>query len=336
MANSVYQATIKQLEGVLSPRVASQSLQEGLKKLQKTPDTVTVEDLETILKAQIYRRLQVTLPPDKAKDAVQSLLEGLHNAPKGGVVNAKVDLQAQARDIKALKDALKPFNLYFEWPETQKLRAQLQLLEAEQEASRDAHELIHEARAQLGVMEQKLEGQLVTQAKELSELKDAFKQVKSLGGSKVRRLENLIGQIESAQEGRQSAPNEVERARKIATDLRKLVASAVLESSEESAAPSQENPTSVQTSRVSEELKRLDLENDARELDRLSGEFSNLFLFEPALAEHIESARAMLTARTPAWRASGRTAHPLHASTDGAARRTAHRTRRHCGQCKNF
>ncbi len=303
MANPVYQATIKQLEGVLSPRVASQSLQEGLKKLQKTPDTVAVEDVETILKAQVYRRLQVTLPPDKAKDAVQRLLEGLRDVPKGGAADTAdtgVDLQAQARDIGALKDALKPFNLYFEWPETQKLRAQLQLLEAEQEAGRDAHELIDEARAQLGVMEQKLEGQLVTQAKELSELKDAFKQVKSLGGSKVRRLENLIGQIESAQEGRQSAPSEVERARKIATDLRKLVASAVLEPSEEtSAAPSQENLTSVQTSRVSEELKRLDLENDVRELERLTGEFANLFLFEPALAEHIEGARATLAAQTP-------------------------------------
>ncbi len=306
MANAVYQATIEQLEGVLSPRVASQSLQEGLKKLQKTPDTVTAEDLETILKAQVYRRLQVTLPPEKAKEAVQSLLEGLQNAPTGSAAGPAIDLEGQAKDIEALRDALKPFNLYFEWPETQKLRAQLQLLEAEQEAGRDAHELVHEARAQLGVMEQKLEGQLVTQAKELSELKEAFKQVKSLGGSKVRRLENLIGQIESAQGSRQSAPSEVERARKIATDLRKLVASAVLEPSETSSSAQESpttnptvNPTSVQTSKVSEELKRLDLDNDTRELERLAGEFANLFLFEPALAEHLERARATLATQTP-------------------------------------
>ena len=297
MANSVYQRAIEQLEGVLSPRVASQSLQEGLKKLQKTPDTVMVEDVETILKAQVYRRLQVTLPPDKAKETVQELLEGLQNVPQGDVAGAGADLQGQAEDIKALKDALKPFNLYFEWPETQKLRAQLQLLEAEQEAGRDAHDLVNEAWAQLGVMEQKLEGQLVTQAKELGELKEAFKQVKSLGGSKVRRLENLIGQIESAQETRQSASGEVERARKIATDLRKLVASAVLEPSED--VSSAQNRTSAQTNRVSEELKRLDLDNDARELERLTGEFANLFLFEPALAEHVARARATLAAQTP-------------------------------------
>ena len=295
MANSVYQRAIEQLEGVLSPRVASQSLQEGLKKLQKTPDTVTVEDVETILKAQVYRRLQVTLPPEKAKETVETLLEGLRNAPKKAA--AKVDLQGQAKAIASLKDALKPFNLYFEWPETQKLRAQLQLLEAEQEAGRDAHELVDEARAQLGVLEQKLEGQLVTQAAELSELKDAFKQVKSLGGSKVRRLENLIGQIGSAQETRQSAPSEIERARKLATDLRKLVASAVLDSDTQTAGDA--NPTSAQTSRVSEELKRLDLENDAREVQRLAGEFANLFLFEPALAEHLEEARATLAQETP-------------------------------------
>lgn len=299
MANSIYQATIKQLEGVLSPRVASQSLQEGLKKLQKTPDTVTVDDLETILKTQVYRRLQVTLPPEKAKETVQELLERVRSAPKANVeAQAKVDLQTQAHSIGQLKDALKPYNLYFEWPETQKLRAQLQLLEAEQAAGRDARDLLHEARAQLDVLAQKLEGQLVTQAKELSELKDAFKQVKSLGGSKVRRLENLIGQIESAQEARQSAPSETERARKIATDLRKLVASSVLESPKDTPASTQDNPTSVQTSRVSEELKRLDLENDARELERLTGEFANLFLFEPGLAEYIEAARAALAAQT--------------------------------------
>ncbi len=297
MANSVYQATIEQLEGVLSPRVASQSLQEGLKKLQKTPDTVTAEDIETILKAQVYRRLQVTLPPEKAKEAVENLLEGLHSAPKKAA--AKVDLQGQAQAIKNLKDALKPFNLYFEWPETQKLRAQLQLLEMEQEAGRDAHELMDEARAQLGVLEQKLEGQLVTQAAELSELGDAFKQVKSLGGSKVRRLENLIGQIESAQETRQIASGEVERARKLATDLRKLVASAVLESSDTQTVVGDANPTSAQTSRVSEELKRLDLENDAREVQRLAGEFANLFLFEPALAERLGGAREALAQETP-------------------------------------
>ena len=295
MANSVYRRAIEQLEGVLSPRVASQSLQEGLKKLQKTPGTVTTEDVETILKTQVYRRLQVTLPPDKAKETVEGLLAGLRDAPETPA--PKADLQGQAQAIASLRDALKPFNLYFEWPETQKLRAQLQLLEAEQEAGRDAHELVGEARAQLDVLEQKLEGQLVTQAAELSELKDAFKQVKSLGGSKVRRLENLIGQIESAQETRQSAPSEIERARKLATDLRKLVASAVLDSDTQAAGDA--NPTSAQTSRVSEELKRLDLENDAREVQRLAGEFANLFLFEPTLAEHLEEARAMLAQETP-------------------------------------
>ena len=311
MANSLYQATVKQLEAVLPPRVASQSLHEGLKQLQKTPDTVTADDLETILKGQVYRRLQVALPADKAKETIQGLLERLRSAP---AVDAtpKVDIGAQAREISKLKEALKPFNLYFEWPETQKLRAQLQLLEAEQSAGRDAHELVDEAKAQLGVLEQKLEGQLVTQARELSELSEALEQVKSLGGAKVRRLENLLGQIESAQQTRQSAAGEVERARKIATDLRKLIASAVLEAAEtaDSAKPmvkaaqrtSADDPagnSTTHTAKVSEELKRLDLESDAHELGRLTGEFANLFLFEPALSEHLEQAKATLAAQTP-------------------------------------
>ena len=315
MANSLYQATVKHLEAVLPPRVASQSLHEGLKQLQKTPESVTADDLEKILKGQVYRRLQVALSADKAKETIQGLLERLRSAP---AVDAtpKVDLKTQAREISKLKESLKPFNLYFEWPETQKLRAQLQLLEAEQSAGRDAHELVGEAKAQLGVLEQKLEGQLVTQARELSELSEALEQVKSLGGAKVRRLENLLGQIESAQQTRQSAAGEVERARKIATDLRKLIASAVLEAaeteaSETGAGSAKPTATAAQansadasdstahTAKVSEELKRLDLESDAHELSRLTGEFANLFLFEPALSEHLEQAKATLAAQTP-------------------------------------
>ena len=122
---------------------------------------------------------------------------------------------------------MRPFNLYFEWPEVQKLRAQVQLLESEQEAGREATSLVDDAEAQLQEVEQKLEDHLVLQARELGELQEAFEQVRTLGGAKVRRLESLVHHIGEAQAGRQLAPAEVERARRLARDLRKLMESSV-------------------------------------------------------------------------------------------------------------
>src|SRR5690606_10008001 len=120
-----------------------------------------------------------------------------------------------------------PFNLYFEWPEVQKLRAQIQLLEAEHEAGRESQALGEDAEVQLELVMQKLEDQLVLQARELGELREALEDVRSLGGPKVRRLETFVHQISSAQDSRHLAPAEIERARRLARDLRKLMESSV-------------------------------------------------------------------------------------------------------------
>ena len=101
------------------------------------------------------------------------------------------------------------------------------LLKSDHEAGRAAEGLVAEARAQLGALQQKLEDHLVAQARELSDLEAGLESVKTLSSPKVRRLEGLTGQIRRAQDARELAPAELERARKLITDLRKLAESSV-------------------------------------------------------------------------------------------------------------
>jgi len=220
MVNPIYQAVVRELETVLPPRVVSQSLQEGLREVGKAPDALSLEDAERLLKAQVFRRLQTALSAEGAKEKVREILGRLEAAQS---TPPAPSLHAQARAIKELGGALKPFNLYFEWGETQKLRAQLQLLEAEHAAGRDARELIGAARAQLGALQQKLEDQLTRQERELAALESTAEAVRTLQSPKVRRLENLLNLVRGAQEARQLAPAEIGRARQLAADLLALL-----------------------------------------------------------------------------------------------------------------
>ena len=324
MSNQVYQSTVEELETILSPRVVSRSLQEGMRQLGRSPDTVDLGAVEKILKAQIYRQLQVTMPVMQAKQKIEDILGRLQGVADeaGDGASADVGLARQGERLKQLKDALKPFNLYFEWPEVQKLRAQVQLLETEQESEREAASLADDAEAQLHVVEQKLEDQLVIQARELGELSEALEQVRTLGGPKIRRLENLVNQIGEAQQGRQLAPAEVERARRLARDLRKLMESSVYSEEMEASASGQsadetapvdrreggvldvegeeEDLLSIDTAdldpEVSAKLLLLDLEDERHDLEALASEYDELLGFQPSLRSAVDDLRAQLDA----------------------------------------
>ncbi len=332
MSNQVYQSTVEALEAILSPRVVSRSLQEGLRQLGRSPDSVDVGTVEKILKAQIYRQLQVTMPVTQAKQTIEDILGRLQGIADGAPTDASPDagLARQAERLRKLEGALKPFNLYFEWPEVQKLRAQIQLLETEQEAEREAASLADDAEAQLRVVEQKLEDQLVIQARELGELSEALEQVRTLGGSKVRRLENLVNQIGEAQTGRQLAPAEIDRARRLARDLRKLMESSVYsedmepptpEADAQSDVPSfdaivpevgdggvldveaeEEDLLSIDTAdldpEVSAKLLLLDLEDERHDLEALATEHAELLGARPALRATVDELRGRLEADT--------------------------------------
>ena len=254
--NQLYQMTVSELEALLPPRVVSQSLQQGLKQVDETSESVDYKGLEKVLKSQIYRQLQAKMPKDQAKDKIKDILTLLEDSGKTPEAPAEPEvdpLEAQGEAISELKEAMRPYNLYFEWSETQKLRAQLQLLEEAQEAGNEATSLLNDARAQLRVVEQKLEDQLVEQNRQLNELTDALDAVRELGGSKVRRLDNRLKQIQGAQENRQLASAEIERARKLLSDLRKAAESAASE-------PTASAPAGVEA--VDDDLLDIDLDDD--------------------------------------------------------------------------
>lgn len=320
MTNLVYQTAVEELEAVMSPRVVSRSLKEGLRQHGRSPETVDVATLEEILKGQVYRQLQVTMPVTEAKATVANILERLREVGDDKAPAPRSGLEAQAERLQNLQQALKPYNLYFEWPEVQKLRAQLQLLEAEHEAGREAGTLLADAEAQLEAVSQKLEDQLVLQAREVGELSEALEAVRSLGGPKVRRLESLVNHMRSAQEARHLAPAELERARRLARDLRKLMESSVYSEAQEGDAEGQTAPAEAEadeggvfdvgtedeeiltidvgnlTPEASERLRLIDLAAESEDLAALRDEHGVLLDYRPDLAARFEALAADLAA----------------------------------------
>ncbi|MEX2540195.1 MAG: hypothetical protein WD314_00230 [Trueperaceae bacterium] len=307
----LYQAAVSELEGVLSPRVVSRSLKEGMLQVGSTPDAIELTELERILKAQIYRQLQVAMPLEQAKETISGILERLRSLETGGKPRdpTPAPLDGQQVALAELQAAMRPFNLYFEWPEVQKLRAQIQLLEGEQSAGREAASLLRDAREQLRSVAQKLEDSLVIQARDLGELDGLLEQVRSLGGPKVRRLENLLGQIREAQDQRQLATAEIERARKLGTDLRKLLESSVLAQKEQAPADDtgilevdEDEPLAVVRDveeGVNARLLMIDLESERFELGSIESGHAHLLEHHPESRAEIERLREAVDAGTP-------------------------------------
>lgn len=327
--NRLYQATVSELEGVLSPRVVSRSLKEGMSQIGSSPEAIELTELERILKAQIYRQLQVAMPLEQAKETISRILERLRSLDTGAQPRdpTPAPLDGQQTALAELQAAIRPFNLYFEWPEVQKLRAQIQLLEGEQSEGREAGNLLRDAREQLRSVAQKLEDSLVIQARDLGELTGLLEQVHSLGGPKVRRLENLLGQIREAQDQRQLATAEVERARKLGTDLRKLLESSVLAQQEQVPADEtgilevdQDEDEPLALVRDVEEgvnarLLMIDLESERFDLGAIESSHAQLLEHQPELRKEIDRLREAVDAGTPIGEELG----PLRERLDRAA-----------------
>lgn len=338
MSNPVYQAAIEELEAVLSPRVVSRSVKEGLNQIGRTPDTVSLNDFEQILKAQVYRQLQLTMPVTKAKETVADMLDRLREVSEQSATGdaSEGGLEAQGEELGELAEAMRPFNLYFEWSEVQKLRAQIQLLSTEHEEGREAPSLMQDAKEQLDIVRQKLEDELVMQAQDLADLTEALTEVRTRGGVKVRRLETLVNQVARAQEHRQLAPAESDRAQAIARNLRieleesadkekepasapdPLEASGLVSPQEQSTpegatvrAPESETESPLSgeaageteaeaahhgSEGAAERIRLLDLDGEQRQLRQLESEFANLLSHQPGLARRFEELRFELEA----------------------------------------
>ncbi len=351
--NQLYQATVEALEAVLAPRVVSLVLREGLGKTDHGPGDLTFEDVEQVLTGPGFRQLQALMPADQARETVQAFLAQIKRAveappepsseaataPAGQPAAADEAASAPPKDdpharLEGLRAALRPFNLYFDWPEVRTLRALLQVAERERSEGLDADASLDDAAAQLRLVEQKLEDRLVLQARELGDLETAYEVVQVLGGPRVRRLEALIGQIRQAQQSRELAEAETERAATIARDLRKLMESSVAQATSATAVDADEAPEPTPaveddealdrvavdeealTPEASERLRRLDVDADSKHLDGLEAAHAELLRYLPTFAERLAQARSQLRRDEPL----GSTLEHLRHALDDATR----------------
>lgn len=294
MPNALFSTAINLLADKLNPRSLEVGLNEGLKALGTNADRVTFRELERILKSIIFKRMQVSMSPKAAKDAVTAVLQELARleaktsrvvetgeapagrpggktreesarfsltpqpalpgegetaelpeAATGPTLAPATALERQAQAVKDLESSQREFAMYFEWPETQRLRSQVAVIKQEHGQGILVPKVIDEARAQVKVISQRVQDMLVLQAKAVAELREDLERVRSLGGPKVKRLETLINTIEQAQEQRNLATSEVDRARQNASELRKQVESSMMISVED------DIPASVKTRRPS-------------------------------------------------------------------------------------
>lgn len=290
MVNAVYRAAMTELETILSPRIVSRSLNAGLKQVGKSPKDVEYRDMEKIFKSHIYKQLQVAMQPEKAKDKISAILDRLENI-NDSTSGPPPFLEQQSKTIAELNKVFKIFNIYFEWPEVQKARSLLKLIEKDHAAQKETTQLIADARVQLKKAEEKLNDKIVQQAAEIQRLEEAYEAVRNIEGTKVRRLGRLIGQVKNAQSSKQLASAELERARKLISGLLEEI---------DQKEQIEKNPTEIDYKADSKFEKEnvdllADINNEVYELDSLSKNFANLLAFKPELIAKINASKQKLS-----------------------------------------
>jgi len=262
-------ASLQQLHNALEPHLGDRTeaaLKEGLARLGLSGGELTDKDTSNLLKRFVYRELQREMDAAAARKVVKEVLANLAGVP-AAAPSPKARLQA----------ALSRFSLYFEWPEVQRLRSLAALIEASESEGQPTDDLLREALEQIELLDEKLQNALLRQARDISDLEDALERVKSIGGPKLRRLQSLLKQIKEAQAADTLATAEVERARKLAADMRKLVESSVVQ-----------NPTLVPETEPQPDSEpiALDEESDATDDEgfELLIDFESL---EPEVADRI-------------------------------------------------
>ncbi len=226
---SLYQTLHKYLEPMLGER-ARAVLEEGLRRLQIAPEKLEAPQAEVILKRLVYKELQAKMSPGAARSRVEEMLKelGLASGLGGSAPGLSAHAQAVLADLEA---GLKRFSLYLDWPEVGRLRGLIRAVKQEPEASA-AGALLREGQGVLAALEERLQAALLRQTRDIAQLEASLQRVQSVGGPKVRRLENLIRQIREAHAQEALASAEVERARALAAEMRKLVESSVVQNPE--------------------------------------------------------------------------------------------------------
>ncbi len=225
---SLYQTLSRSLEPMLGERTRM-VLEEGVRRLGISPDKLDASQAEVILKRLVYRELQTKMTPNAARSRIEEMLKELGIGGENGAKAGAGKLSAHAKGVLAdLEAGLKRFSLYLDWPEVGRLRGLINVIKQDPEASA-VRALLREGQEVLAGLEERLQSALLRQTRDLTDLEMALQRVQSVGGPKVRRLENLIRQIQEAHAQETLASAEVERARALAADMRKLVESSVVQ-----------------------------------------------------------------------------------------------------------
>lgn len=222
---SLYQTLNQSLEPVLGERTRM-VLEEGVRRLGVSPDQLDPSQAEVILKRLVYRELQSRMSPTAARARIEEMLReiGANEEDKAG--EAVADRTEAA--LGKLEAGLKRFSLYLDWPEVGRLRGLIALIKGDPHSGTVAG-LLREGQEVLSNLEERLQSALLRQTRDIADLQMALERVQSVGGPKVRRLENLLRQIQEAHATETLAPAEVERARALAAEMRKLVESSVVQ-----------------------------------------------------------------------------------------------------------
>jgi len=310
-----YQQVVRQLGDLISARALERLIESAAQDRSLRAEQLSPAQLADILKRDVFRRLQLTVPASLAKRRIEEVLADLatsaaatpiirpanptifsnstefagppdeaeQTAPQPPAATPEQRIQ-----VTQLEDALKAYALYFDWPEVKRLRALSAVLHAELEAGKPPPEkLLSEGQELHSTLAARLAEALVRQESDLAELRAGFGRVEGVGGPKVRRLGGLLQSIESAQKEGVLLLSEVERARSLTLDLRKLVASSVVGLAVGGAAPQASDE-------VVQEMREMDRAHEVRALGDLSREFAALLRVEEGLDLEVQAARERL------------------------------------------
>ena len=283
-ALSLHELPVRLLGDLVSPRSVERMLQEEALARGTLPEHLDAASLTQVLKGGLYRRLLQSVPPPLAKKRVLEVIEQLESgaaqggdAPAGGAVS-----------LAALEEEARRFSLYFDWPETQRLRGVLGIARTEEQAGRSGAQLLREGQALIEQMGRRLQEGLVMQAGELAEFKEVLTRAaadpKQVGSKEIRRLETLVGQLEEAQGQGVLLSAELERAQTLSFKLRRN-----LESDETPL------PDTLPTPETQTRVQALEQAEATRQLTALAREFGPLLRARPDLGIAQEGLRTRLS-----------------------------------------
>ena len=285
------------LSDLISPKALERILSDAARERHTSLSALDIPTLQDILKRDIYKRLQLSVPATLAKRRVQDVLDSLNDE------SGQLTLASHSTQIVTLEDQARQFALYFDWPETQRLRAVLSVARQTTAEGRDAELLLQEGSELIENLERKLSEGLVTQGQDLSELKANMARLGGVGGPKIKRLDALIKQISEAQDSRTLLPAEVERALGLTLTLRKQVESSVVQQLKPDRRETVESlivqgqdevqpfDMSLLTPEAQARVQTLEREHETRQLTELAREYAALLLQHAFLEAELQLLR---------------------------------------------